>query len=85
MSIDEIISLMSYEEALEVIIPNGIFKDRSIKDIISKNPSALAWILSNGNKHPDNIPKAAAKVVMVKIRSEKEKEIKDKMNNDKAS
>lgn len=62
MSVEEICSMMTYEEAGNVIVPIGTCKDWSMSQVADRRPASLKWYIS-GYKGDDNILRAAATIM----------------------
>lgn len=62
MSVEEICSMMSYEEASNVIVPIGTCKGWTLARVADRRPASLKWYI-NGYSGNDNILRAAATVM----------------------
>ena len=63
MAVDDLMQIMSLEEAKKYIIPFGEFKGQSMGDVCLKNPKSLNWFVEgySGNR---NILRASAKLLL---------------------
>ncbi len=62
MSVEEICSMMSYEEAGNVIVPIGTCKGWTLAQVADRRPASLKWYI-NGYSGNDNILRAAATIM----------------------
>ena len=62
MSVEEICSMMSYEEAGNVIVPIGTCKGWTLAQVSDRRPASLKWYI-NGYSGNDNILRAAATIM----------------------
>lgn len=60
--VEEICSMMTYEEACNVIVPIGTCKDWSMAQVADRRPASLKWYI-NGYTGSDNILRAAAMIM----------------------
>lgn len=63
MNVDEIIKLMTLEEAKRLIIDIGKFKGKTIGEVAIDNPGMLGWYV-NTYSGPNNLLRAAAKLLI---------------------
>ena len=63
MAVDDLIKIMSLEDAKKYIVPFGEFKGQSMGDVCLKNPKSLNWFVEgySGNR---NILRASAKLLL---------------------
>lgn len=66
MPVDEICSMMTYEEAGNVIVPLGTCKDWNMQQVAERRPASLKWYI-NGYSGDNNILRAAAKIMQSAI------------------
>lgn len=62
MSVEQICSMMSYEEAGNVIVPIGTCKGWTLAQVSDRRPASLKWYI-NGYSGNDNILRAAATIM----------------------
>ena len=62
MQVEEICSMMSYEEAGNVIVPIGTCKGWTLAQVADRRPASLKWYI-NGYTGNDNILRAAATIM----------------------
>lgn len=62
MSVEEICSMMTYEEADNVIVPIGTCKGWTLSQVADRRPASLKWYI-NGYSGDDNILRAAATIM----------------------
>ena len=62
MSVEEICSMMSYEEAGNVIVPIGTCKGWTLAQVSDRRPASLKWYI-NGYSGNDNILRAEATIM----------------------
>lgn len=62
MPVEEICSMMSYEEAGNVIVPIGTCKGWTLAQVADRRPASLKWYI-NGYSRDDNILRAAATIM----------------------
>jgi len=70
--VEELLKKMTYEYAANYVIPVGYQKGKTFKQIAIERPSSLEWYVHEYSG-PNNILKAAAKFLIDKAFSEKEK------------
>ena len=63
MDVDKIMELMTLEEAMNLTISAGTYKGKLLGPTAAEKPSCLSWFM-NGYKGPDNILRAAAKLLV---------------------
>ena len=63
MAVDDLMKIMSLEDAKKYIVPFGEFKGQSMGDVCLKNPKSLNWFVEgySGNR---NILRASAKLLL---------------------
>lgn len=62
MDVEQIKSMMTLEEAMNLTISAGSFKGRPLGQTAAEKPSCLSWFMT-GYKGPDNILRAAASLL----------------------
>ena len=62
MPVEEICSMMTYEEAGNVIVPIGTCKGWTLSQVADRRPASLKWYI-NGYTGDDNILRAAATIM----------------------
>lgn len=70
MPVEEICSLMTYEEAGNVIVPIGTCKDWTLAQVADRRPASLKWYI-NGYTGNDNILRAAATIMQSTLEMQK--------------
>lgn len=68
--VDEICSVMTYEEASNVIVPTGTCKDWTLAQVADRRPASLKWYI-NGYQGNDNILRAAATIMQSTLEVQK--------------
>lgn len=63
MDVDKICSLMSIEEARDIIVPAGTCKGWTLSQVAERRPVSLKWYLT-GYNGDDNILRAGAKILL---------------------
>ena len=63
MAVDDLMKIMSLEDAKKYIVPFGEFTGQSMGDVCLKNPKSLNWFVEgySGNR---NILRASAKLLL---------------------
>ena len=64
MSVEQIVGLMTLEQAKEVVVDDGMSKGMKMGDVAEKRPASLQFYLSIGYKKNNNILKAAAQILL---------------------
>ena len=70
MPVEEICSMMTYEEAGNVIVPIGTCKDWTLAQVADRRPASLKWYI-NGYSGNDNILRAAATIMQSTLEVQK--------------
>ena len=70
MPVEEICSMMTYEEACNVIVPTGTCKDWTLAQVADRRPASLKWYIS-GYQGNDNILRAAATIMQSTLEVQK--------------
>lgn len=68
--VEEICSMMTYEEACNVIVPTGTCKDWTLAQVADRRPASLKWYI-NGYQGNDNILRAAATIMQSTLEMQK--------------
>lgn len=68
--VEEICSMMTYEEACNVIVPTGTCKDWTLAQVADRRPASLKWYI-NGYQGNDNILRAAATIMQSALELQK--------------
>lgn len=68
--VEEICSMMTYEEACNVIVPTGTCKDWTLAQVAERRPASLKWYI-NGYQGNDNILRAAATIMQSTLELQK--------------
>lgn len=68
--VEEICSMMTYEEACNVIVPTGTCKDWTLAQVADRRPASLKWYI-NGYQGDDNILRAAATIMQSTLEVQK--------------
>lgn len=66
MPVEEICSMMTYDEACDVIVPLGTCKNWTMQQVAERRPASLKWYI-NGYTGDDNILRAAARLMQAGI------------------
>lgn len=64
MSVEQIVGLMTLEQAKEVVVDDGMSKGMKMGEVAEKRPASLQFYLSIGYKKNNNILKAAAQILL---------------------
>ena len=68
--VEVICSMMTYEEACNVIVPTGTCKDWTLAQVADRRPASLKWYI-NGYTGNDNILRAAATIMQSTLELQK--------------
>lgn len=71
MPMEEIVKLMTLEEAGGVVVDAGVCKGQTIAEVAQRRPASLKFYLYGGYKGDNNILCAAAKVMMDAMAAQK--------------
>ncbi|WP_300819787.1 hypothetical protein [uncultured Acetatifactor sp.] len=71
MSVEEIVSLMTLEEAGKVVVDTGVSKGQTIAEVAERRPPSLKYYRYGGYDGPNNILRAAAQVMLDSIEGQK--------------
>lgn len=64
MPVEEIISLMTLEEAGKVVVDTGVCKGQTIAEVAERRPPSLKFYLYGGYRGDNNILRAAAQIML---------------------
>lgn len=71
MPVEEIISLMTLEEAGKVVVDTGVSKGQTIAEVAERRPPSLKFYRYGGYKGPNNILRAAAQIMLDSMEGQK--------------
>ncbi len=71
MPVEEIVRLMTLEEAGKVVVDTGVSKGQTIAEVAERRPPSLKFYRYGGYKGPNNILRAAAQVMLDSIEGQK--------------
>lgn len=71
MPVEEIVSLMTLEEAGKVVVDTGVSKGQTVAEVAERRPPSLKYYRYGGYKGPNNILRAAAQVMLDSIEGQK--------------
>lgn len=71
MPVEEIVRLMTLEEAGRVVVDTGVSKGQTIAEVAERRPPSLKYYRYGGYKGPNNILRAAAQVMLDSIEGQK--------------
>ena len=64
MPLEEIVKLMTFEEAGQVVVDTGVCKGQTIAEVAERRPPSLKFYLYGGYKGDNNILRAAAQIML---------------------
>lgn len=64
MPVEEIVRLMTFEEAGQVVVDTGVCKGQTIAEVAERRPPSLKFYLYGGYKGDNNILRAAAQIML---------------------
>ena len=64
MPVEEIVSLMTLEEAGKVVVDTGVCKGQTIAEVAERRPPSLKFYLYGGYRGDNNILRAAAQIML---------------------
>ncbi len=64
MPVEEIVKLMTFEEAGQVVVDTGVCKGQTIAEVAERRPPSLKFYLYGGYKGDNNILRAAAQIML---------------------
>lgn len=71
MPVEEIVSLMTLEEAGKVVVETGASKGQTIAEVAQRRPPSLKYYRYGGYNGPNNILRAAAQIMLDSIEEQK--------------
>lgn len=71
MPVEEIVSLMTLEEAGKVVVDTGVSKGQTIAEVAERRPPSLKFYRYGGYKGPNNILRAAAQIMLDSMEGQK--------------
>jgi len=71
MPVEEIVKLMTFEEAGRVVVDTGVCKGQTIAEVAERRPPSLKFYLYGGYKGDNNILRAAAKIMLESLAARK--------------
>lgn len=64
MPVEEIVKLMTFEEAGKVVVDTGVCKGQTIAEVAERRPPSLKFYLYGGYRGDNNILRAAAQIML---------------------
>ena len=71
MPVEEIVKLMTFEEAGQVVVDTGVCKGQTIAEVAERRPPSLKFYLYGGYKGDNNILRAAAQIMLDSLAAKK--------------
>lgn len=71
MPVEEIVRLMTFEEAGKVIVDTGVCKGQTIAEVAERRPPSLKFYLYGGYRGDNNILRAAAQIMLDSLSAKK--------------
>lgn len=71
MPVEEIVKLMTFEEAGKVVVDTGVCKGQTIAEVAERRPPSLKFYLYGGYKGDNNILRAAAQIMLDSLAAQK--------------
>lgn len=71
MPVEEIVKLMTFEEAGQVVVDNGVCKGYTIAEVAERRPPSLKFYLYGGYRGDNNILRAAAQIMLDSLAAKK--------------
>ena len=71
MPVEEIVKLMTFEEAGKVVVDTGVCKGQTIAEVAERRPPSLKFYLYGGYRGDNNILRAAAQVMLDSLAAKK--------------
>lgn len=71
MPVEEIVKLMTFEEAGKVVVDTGVCKGQTIAEVAERRPPSLKFYLYGGYKGDNNILRAAARIMLDSLAAKK--------------
>lgn len=63
LPVEQIYTMLTWEKAVSVVVPVGVFKNKTLGQVAMEKPSSLEWYVSSYGG-PDNLLRAAAKFLL---------------------
>ena len=71
MPVEEIVKLMTFEEAGKVVVDTGVCKGQTIAEVAERRPPSLKFYLYGGYRGDNNILRAAARIMLDSLAAKK--------------
>ena len=71
MPVEEIVRLMTFEEAGKVVVDTGVCKGQTIAEVAERRPPSLKFYLYGGYRGDNNILRAAAQIMLDSLAAKK--------------
>ena len=71
MPVEEIVRLMTFEEAGKVVVDTGVCKGQTIAEVAERRPPSLKFYLYGGYRGDNNILRAAAQIMLDSLSAKK--------------
>ena len=71
MPVEEIVKLMTFEEAGKVVVDTGVCKGQTIAEVAERRPPSLKFYLYGGYRGDNNILRAAAQIMLDSLSAKK--------------
>ena len=71
MPVEEIVKLMTFEEAGKVVVDTGVCKGQTIEEVAERRPPSLKFYLYGGYRGDNNILRAAAQIMLDSLAAKK--------------
>lgn len=71
MPVEQIMELMTFEEAQEVVVDTGVCNGWKIRDVAERRAASLKFYVYGGYKGPNNILRAAARLALDALTGQK--------------
>ncbi len=71
MPVEEIVKLMTFEEAGKVVVDTGVCKGQTIAEVAERRPPSLKFYLYGGYRGDNNILRAAAQIMLDSLAAKK--------------
>ena len=72
MPVEEIVKLMTFEEAGKVVVDTGVCKGQTIAEVAERRPPSLKFYLYGGYRGDNNILRAAAQIMLDSLSAKKQ-------------
>lgn len=63
LPVEQIYTMLTWEKAVSVVVPVGVFKNKTLGQVAMEKPASLEWYVSSYGG-PDNLLRAAAKFLL---------------------